>query len=208
MIAGHYAAALYPRARLGSRAPFWLLLVCANVPEFLWLALASIGAEAPTDNRIDSVAMRTIDVQMTYSHNLFPAIVQGNVVLAVVHAWRRDWTVSLWCGALTLFHVLSDFVVGFEHQWLDPNGPTLSLDTYGRAPRIAITIELLFSLTMIAHFAWERSRRGQRMPRKHFVYLVLAFVFPIVSEYTIAERSLRDRLGERNSACGAPVRQS
>ena len=39
MIVGHYAAALVPYSRLEGR-PLWLLLLCANVPEFLWLVLA------------------------------------------------------------------------------------------------------------------------------------------------------------------------
>ena len=76
MIVGHYAAALVPYSRLEGR-PLWLLLVCANVPEFLWLALALAGVEPTKPASLLDATFPNIDVHMTYSHNLIPGIDPG-----------------------------------------------------------------------------------------------------------------------------------
>ena len=68
MIVGHYAAAVVPYSRLEGR-PLWLLLVCANVPEFLWLALALAGVEPTSPASLLDATFPNIDVHMTYSHN-------------------------------------------------------------------------------------------------------------------------------------------
>ena len=85
MIVGHYAAALVPYSRLDGR-PLWLLLVCANVPEFLWLALALAGVEPTNPASLLDATFPNIDVHMTYSHNLVPGLIQGVIVFALVQA--------------------------------------------------------------------------------------------------------------------------
>jgi hypothetical protein len=95
VIVGHYAAALVPHSRLEGR-PLWLLLVCADVPEFLWLALALTGVEPTTPASLLDATFPNIDVHMTYSHNLVPGLIQGVIVFALVQAiWPDSPQVSL-----------------------------------------------------------------------------------------------------------------
>lgn len=177
MIVGHYAAALLPYSRLKAEGcPFWLLLLCANVPEFLWLALAVAGVEAPAPASLLDATFANLRVDMIYSHNLVPAVLQGAIVGALVlGAWRRP-AIAAWCAGLVVFHVLCDYVVGFEHQVLGRGSLAVALNSYGRAPHAAIVFELVFSLACIAlyHRAEERAGRPVAARRRWALYAVFA----------------------------------
>ena len=179
MIVGHYAAALVPCSRLEGR-PLWLLLVCANVPEFLWLTLALAGVEPTSPASLLDATFPNIDVHMTYSHNLIPGLIQGVIVFAVVQAIWRDRPLALWCGALTIVHVLCDLFVGFKHELLGPGSPQVSLDTYGHAPVLAIGIELLFALGCVFAYLRSEARQGRSLTSRRSVTLYAVFAIGIL----------------------------
>ena len=104
MIIGHYAAALVPGAR-HVRGPFWLLLLSANVPEFLWLVLAMFGAEAPQPSSLLDASFSNLKVSMHFSHNLVPGLAQAVVVGALVGLFFRDMRLALWCAGLVIAHI-------------------------------------------------------------------------------------------------------
>ncbi|MFL6090437.1 MAG: hypothetical protein ACJ71Z_09880 [Aeromicrobium sp.] len=179
MIVGHYAAALVPYSRLQGR-PLWLLMLCAMVPEFLWLALALAGVEPTTPASLLDATFPNIDVHMTYSHNLIPGFIQGVIVFAVVYAIWRDRPLALWCGALAVIHVLCDLLVGFKHELLGPNSPQVSLDTYGHAPVLAIAIELVFALGCVYAYLASEARQGRPMTRGRSIALYAVFAVGIL----------------------------
>lgn len=193
MIVGHYAAALVPYTRLESR-PLWLLLLCANVPEFLWLGLALAGVEPTQPASLLDATFPNLQVHMTYSHNLVPGLVQGALVFAVVQAIWRDRTLALWCGALTVVHVLCDLIVGFEHQLLGPDSPRVSLDTYGQMPQVAILIELVFALACVHFYLGSEARRGRPLSRTRRAALYAVFIVGILAWLPATSISLRDLL--------------
>src|SRR5688572_17748471 len=124
MIVGHYAAAVLVRSRLRDR-PFWLLLLAANIPEFLWLVLALTGHEHTEPSSILDASLQNLRVDMIYSHNLIPAVIQALIFMAIVFVWRKDKELTLFCGFLIVFHVLCDYVVGYEHQLLSRDSPSV-----------------------------------------------------------------------------------
>jgi membrane-bound metal-dependent hydrolase YbcI (DUF457 family) len=191
VIVGHYAAALVPYSKLEGR-PLWLLLVCANVPEFLWLGLALAGVEPTRPASLLDATFPNLDVHMTYSHNLVPAFIQGLIVLAVVYAIWRDRPLALWCGALTVVHVLCDLLVGFKHELFRPSSPQVSLDTYGHAPVLAIAIELAFALACIYAFLAMEKRQGRPLARGRAASLYAVFVVGILMWLPATSMSLGD----------------
>ncbi|HZP10860.1 MAG TPA: hypothetical protein VFB36_00420 [Nevskiaceae bacterium] len=193
MIVGHYAAALVPYAKLEGR-PLWLLLVCANVPEFLWLALALCGVEPTQPASLLDATFSNLEVHMTYSHNLIPGIVQGVIVFAIVQAIWRDRALALWCGALTIVHVLCDVFVGFKHELLGPHSPQISLDTYGRMPQVAIAIELAFALACIHYFLRSEARHGRPLSNDRRAALYAVFVIGILAWLSATVMPLRELL--------------
>ena len=195
MIVGHYAAALVPYSRLEGR-PLWLLLVCANVPEFLWLALALAGIEPTVPASLLDATFPNLKVQMTYSHNLVPGLVQGAIVFAVVQAIWRDRALALWCGALTIVHVLCDLVVGFKHELLGPDSPQVSLDTYGHMPVLAIAIELCFALACVCFYLRSEVRRGRPLTRGRSAALYAVFAIGILMWLPATAISMRQLLAQ------------
>ena len=200
MIVGHYAAALVPYSRLEGR-PLWLLMVCANVPEFLWLSLALAGIEPAYPASLLDATFHNLEVEMTFSHNLVPGLVQGALVFALVLAVWRDRPLALWCGALTVVHVLCDLVVGFEHQLLGRDSVQVSLDTYGRVPHLAIAIELAFALACLYAYQRAEARRGRPLPKARLRALYVVFIVGILAWLPAATKPLRETL----QALGIPV---
>lgn len=193
MIVGHYAAALVPYSKLKGR-PLWLLLLCANVPEFLWLLLALLNVEPASPPSILDASFQNLKVSMTYSHNLVPGFVQGLIVFAVVQAFFRDRPLAIWCGVLTVVHVLCDLIVGFEHQLLGPETMQVSLNTYGHAPYLAILIELAFALACIFYFQRSEKRSGRPLERKRLMALYAVFTIGILAWLPAATMPLREML--------------
>jgi membrane-bound metal-dependent hydrolase YbcI (DUF457 family) len=199
VIVGHYAAALVPYSRL-ERRPLWLLLLCANVPEFLWLLLALVGVEPTAPASILDATFPNLQVHMTYSHNLVPGLIQGAIVFAIVQAIWRDRALALWCGALTVIHVLCDLVVGFQHQLLGPDSPRVSLDTYGQMPQVAILIELVFAVVCIYLYHQSEARRGRPVPRGRRTALYVVFVAGILAWLPATTMSVRQLLQQTGIA--------
>jgi membrane-bound metal-dependent hydrolase YbcI (DUF457 family) len=193
MIVGHYAAALIPYSRLKEH-PFWLLLLCANVPEFLWLALALLNVEPVSPPSLMDATFQNLQVAMTYSHNLIPGFLQGAVVAGLVYLWFRNKTLAFWCGFLTVFHVLCDIVVGFEHQLLGPTSPQTSLNTYGTMPHVAVAIELVFSIGCVYWYQLSERRRGRALPPAQLVMLYAVFIIGVAAWFPAATLSLREQL--------------
>ena len=198
MIVGHYAAALIPYSRLEGR-PLWLLLVCANVPEFLWLTLALAGVEPTHPASLLDATFSNLVVHMTYSHNLIPGFIQGAIVFAIVYAIWRDRPLALWCGGLAIVHVLCDLAVGFKHELLGPDSPQVSLNTYGQAPMLAIAIELLFALGCVFAYVHMEARRGRPLTRGRTIAMYAVFAVGILIWLPAATMSLGETIAQFSS---------
>ncbi|MBL8018999.1 MAG: hypothetical protein JNM27_05000 [Leptospirales bacterium] len=173
MVAGHYAAALITAAHK-VKAPFWLLLLCSQIPEFLWLLLATLGIEPTLPASIFDATFANIEVDMRFSHNLVPGIIQGIITGICVFAFYRSTGVALWCSALVVIHVLCDYIVGFSHQIMWYSSPAIGLNSYRHMPYIAILIELAFALGCVAYFQIKRTDRPLGKSRLTWLYLLFA----------------------------------
>lgn len=193
MIVGHYAAALIPYSKL-KQYPFWLLLLCANVPEFLWLVLALCNIEPVSPPSLMDATFQNLQVAMTYSHNLIPGLLQGVAVAGLVYLWFRKKTLALWCGFLSTFHVLCDLVVGFEHQLLSPDSIQVSLNSYGTMPEVAIALELAFSIACVYWYQRSEKKCGRALSRVRLVALYAVFIIGVAAWFPTTTQSLREQL--------------
>jgi membrane-bound metal-dependent hydrolase YbcI (DUF457 family) len=193
MILGHYASALIPYSKF-KRYPFWILLVCSNVPEFIWLILALVGVEDTKPYSLFDATLKNLQVQMTYSHNLIPAVLQGFVVGGIIFAFFKDRSFAFWCGFLTLFHVLCDFIVGFEHQLLTPDSMVVGLNSYLKFPHIAILIEFIFSVACIFWYIRTEKNAGNPLSTRKMVYLLLVFSIGVLMWLPTATIPMKDLL--------------
>lgn len=194
MVLGHYASAFLVRPHLPA-APFWLLLLTANLAEFLWLALALVGVEPTKPDSILDATFHNLDVHMTYSHNVVPNLVLGVVVLVCVQAIWKNWKLSVACAFLTCLHVWSDFIVGFQHELLGPSSMKIGLNSYGRFPYVAILIEWLFALACLTYFIFAEKARGRTPARKKMILLYSTFTIGILAWLPNAYTPMRKLLG-------------
>ena len=180
MVLGHYASAFLIRPHLPA-APFWLLLLAANLAEFLWLALALVGVEPTRPASILDATFNNLDVHMTYSHNVVPNLLLGVAVFVLVQLIWKNTKLSLACAFLTCLHVWSDFIVGFQHELLGPDSMKIGLNSYGRFPYLAILIEWGFALICLSYFVFAEKARGRLVPRKKVILLYSAFTIGILA---------------------------
>lgn len=193
MIIGHYAAALIPYSRLKAY-PFWLLLLCANVPEFLWLGLALLGVEPVSPSSMLDATLKDLHVAMTYSHNLVPGLVQGGLVATIVFAWFCNRPLAVWCGILTVLHVLCDLVVGFDHQLMTPDSLRVSLNSYATMPYVALAIEVTFCVGCICWYQFAEKKQGRAVPSKRIFALYAVFIVGVAIWIPTATVSLKEQL--------------
>ena len=193
MILGHYAAAYVARPHARS-APFWLLLICSNLAEFLWLGLALLGIESPEPSSLFDATFQNLQVHMTYSHNLIPNLNLGLLVYGLVLLRFRSQKLALWCAFLTVSHVWLDFIVGFEHQVLGPESMSIGLNSYARFPHLAVIIEWLFSMACLVYYFRSESRAGMPLSRKKKSVLLIAFSVGVLLWLPNATIPMRDLL--------------
>lgn len=192
MIAGHYAAALLPAAHR-VRAPFWLLLLASQIPEFFWLLLALAGIEPTLPASLLDATFENINVDMRFSHNLVPALLQAVVTGAMVLTFWRNTSAAVWCAVLVVVHVLCDYLVGFSHQVMWYASPEIGLNSYRTMPYVAIFMELGFALACIAYFQYRRQDLG--FTRAKWITIYAAFTLGILVWMPAARVPLRSWLG-------------
>ncbi|MFZ5630251.1 MAG: hypothetical protein ACOY5B_14055 [Spirochaetota bacterium] len=194
MVLGHYAAAFLARPHLPT-APFWLLLLAANLSEFLWLLLALAGVEPTKPDSILDATFNNLDVHMTYSHNVVPNLVLGAAVFGIVQVGWKNARLALACMLLTWLHVWCDFIVGFQHELLGPESMKVGLNSYGRFPYAAIFIEWFFALACLTYFVYAEKSKGRTVPRKKVLILYSAFTVGILAWLPNAYTPMRQLLG-------------
>lgn len=192
MIAGHYAAALLPAAHR-AKAPFWLFLLASQIPEFFWLFLAVVGVEPALPANILDATFDNISVDMRFSHNLIPAVIQALLTGAIVAAVLRSKPAALWCAALVLIHVLCDYLVGFSHQILSVTSPEIGLNSYRTMPYAAICMELAFAWICLGYFQFKR--RDIDFSRRQWILLYAFFTAGILVWMPAARIPMRQWLG-------------
>lgn len=194
MVLGHYAAAFIARPHV-RQAPLWLLLLCANLAEFLWLGLALAGVEPTQPDSILDATFQNLKVHMTYSHNVVPNLVLGLVVYGAVYLSFKEHRLAGWCAFLTILHVWCDYIVGFSHEVLGPDSMKIGLNSYGRFPHLAILIELVFAVGCVFYYARAERSAGRPVPRNKLIFLYLAFIIGIGVWFPTATIPLRQVLG-------------
>ncbi|MDZ4725273.1 MAG: hypothetical protein SH817_03905 [Leptospira sp.] len=193
MVIGHYAAALIPVAHK-VKAPFWLFLLCAQIPEFLWLLLATIGLEPTLPSSILDAALSNLQVDMKYSHNLVPALIQSVVTGLLILIIYRNLKLMLWCVSLVVIHVLCDYIVGYAHQVMWYESQPIGFNTYTSVPYIAVLIELVFAMSIVAYLQLKRGGDSE-FPMKKIKTLYIVFAIGILVLLPTAKIPLKIWLG-------------
>jgi hypothetical protein len=194
MIIGHYAAALIPHARRVN-VPLPVLLLCANASDFLWMALALAGVEAPQPASMWDATFTNMQVDMRYSHDVIPSLLFTLLVVAMVRAVYGSWRAAFWCGALGVVHSACDLLSGFEHHVWGQNTPAVGLDLFHTHPHVALTLEAAFGALCVWGYLALRRNAGAPIPARGALTLYGVFVLGALIWLPTSTQSLGELLG-------------
>ena len=76
------------------------------------LALVSLGVESVEPHSFIHASFANMTVDMTYSHDILPAMVIALFVSGITAAIFKNWVIGLWAVGLILLHELMDLLVG------------------------------------------------------------------------------------------------
>lgn len=152
MVVGHYSTALVAK-RLDPRGPLWLFLLASMFLDFLMAVLVVSGVETMRpDPAAPGPRLASMVVDMTWSHDLLPALAWCAVLGALAFAWTRSRTTALCVAGLVALHEAFDLVAGFPHFVLGPDTPAVGVGLYLSAPLAALAIEALVAFGCVLYF--------------------------------------------------------
>jgi len=149
MISGHIATTLIAKRYL-PEAPWWLLIAASYSMDFLMFVFVALGIERmEADPHAEGYGMEHTAIDMTYSHDLLPAL--GWTVLLGVAVWvgYRDRNLALVCVLLFVGHWLCDLLSGFGHFVFGPHSTPLGADLYHTNLLAAVVIESVFGVLCV-----------------------------------------------------------
>lgn len=168
MLAGHFATALVARQHTPT-APLAFYLVISQLPDFVWQVLHFAGVEPTTPSNPMLVSLDNMQTEMTYSHDVLPSLLWVGLATAVGRGWFGDWRTGLTAGVLVVVHVLCDWLSGFPHHVFGPHTAEVGLGLYGSAPYLALGVEALFTVVVMAGVFWKDAVDGVRRSRTTLV---------------------------------------
>lgn len=189
MIVGHFATALVATEK-APKAPFWWLLVASNIADLVMVVLVAIGIETMVPSSMFEATLENLRVDMTYSHDLLPALLWTLGVGAIGYAFTRDTATAIWSALLVAFHEVCDLVSGFYHYVFMADTPRVGLALYTRAPEAALTIEVALGVVCVWYFVRSRDRRGMAVSTWARRWLYGLVIIGPLSQLPIARTSL------------------
>lgn len=176
MTMGHYATALLPWARNKSW-PLWLLLVCGQWGDLVWLALSVVGVEPTQPENVLDVTIATMKVPMIWSHGLVSALVRAVLVAGLVFAFTKQRALAAWCAGLIVLHVACDGLVGWKHEVLGAGSYKWGFGFFDQPSTIlpAIVLEAAFGAACVWWFLRERAKAGAPVAPRRKVALYAVF---------------------------------
>lgn len=174
MLAGHFATAIVAKQRVPVAHVGYYLAV-SQLPDLLWLVFAALGLEPTSPDNPMNVSLDTLQVDMTYSHDLLPTL--GWFVLTILvgralfGSWRPGWA----GGILLIVHTLTDNLAGHPHNVFGPDSHAVGTGMYQSAPYFAVLLEAVFIVGFLAWILRNDAKAGVR--RSRATYRVWAAVF-------------------------------
>ncbi|MFO0595901.1 MAG: hypothetical protein U0228_11365 [Myxococcaceae bacterium] len=199
MTMGHYATALLPWAK-NKGWPLWLLLVCGQFGDLLWLALAVVGVEPTEPSSFLDVSIVNMKVSMLWSHGLVAVLVQAALMGALVFAVWKDKALAGWAAALVVGHLVCDFLCGWKHEAAGAGSLKLGLGLY-EAPVtifVALALEVAFGAACVWWFVRQREAVGDKLSGRAKGVLYAVFAGGALLFAGNATTSMRDLLARFN----------
>jgi hypothetical protein len=157
MFIGHFAPAFAAAAISPERPRLGTMFVAAQLVDWGFFTLATIGVERMRVDPAASVMVPFDLYHMPYTHSLLGAAIWAAAFLGVVAVYQRNLMVGALAGLVVLSHWLLDWLVHVPDLTIDGTPPKLGLGLWNY-PWVAIPLEL--GLTLAAFAFYLRRTRG------------------------------------------------
>lgn len=157
MFIGHFAPAFAAAAISPERPRLGTMFVAAQLVDWGFFTLATIGVERMRVDPAASVMVPFDLYHMPYTHSLLGAAIWAAAFLGVVAVYQRNLMVGALAGLVVLSHWLTDWLVHVPDLTIDGTPPKLGLGLWNY-PWVAIPLEL--GLTLGAFAFYLRRTRG------------------------------------------------
>ncbi len=194
MLAGHFATAILAKQRAPG-AHFGYYLAASQLPDLLWLTFGLLGLEPTQPDNVMNVSLDTMQVDMTYSHDLLPML--GWIVLTVLAgralfgSWRPGW----FGGILVVVHTLTDNIAGHPHNVFGPETHAVGTGLYQSAPYLAVAIEAVFLVGIMVWILRNDAKAGVRRSRATYRAWAAVFVGGVAFMFSSADLTMVELLG-------------
>ena len=199
MLAGHFTTALIAKQQ-APKGHLAYYLVASQLPDFLWLMFDRMGLEPTEPTNLMATSLDSIEVEMTYSHDLLPMFGWIGLIILIGRALFGSWGPGLVGGLLVVVHAATDYVGGFPHNVFGPDSHSVGLGLYASAPYVAVTLEALFTAAAMVWVFRVDARDGITLDRATKLVWLIVFGGGLAFMYLSADLSLAEVLDTEPSA--------
>ncbi len=197
MIAGHFTTALVAK-RYYTAGSIMFFLIASQLLDLLWLIFHYLGWETTKPDNYMHVSLDSLQVEMTYSHDVIPVLVW--IVLTIMFGrWVfKNWKTGLIGGFLVFLHAIVDYIGAYSHHVFGPQTPDVTTGLYYSAPNLAVFIELIFLVVMMFWVVRLDKKAAVKRSRGTWIVWILVFAGCTSLMFLTADTSIADRFGLGN----------
>ena len=189
MLAGHFATAIAARQHApGGSIAFYA--VASQLPDLLWHAFHFVGLEPTPAANPMVISVDGGAPPMHYSHDLLPLVAWVGLTVLFGRLAFGAWRPGLVGGGLVLVHELTDLVSGYPHYLWGPDSLEVGWGLYLSAPYVAVAIELVFTVGVLAWVVATDRARSVRRSRATWASWVVVFGGGLAFMFGSADLSL------------------
>lgn len=196
MLAGHFVTAMVAHQKLPARKGLLLfLLIASQLPDLLWFLFHYLGLEVTRPDDFLDINLQTLQVDMTYSHDLVPMFGWMFLLYVVGRLFFQSQAVGLAAALLHFVHILVDDLAGLPHFVFGPDSMSVGFPLYHTAPYLSKLIEAVFSAVLLYYFFSQERKMNVARSTGNKAAIIGLFVFNIVLVLCVADNSLRELFG-------------
>ncbi len=191
MLAGHFSTALIAHQKIPGKGALLFFLIASQLQDLLWLSFHYLGLEPTGPADLFNVTLKSITVDMVYSHDLLPQLVWMALTFIIGRLLFRKNNIALAGALLVLGHYLLDIISGYPHHVFGADSHEVGLGLYYSNVYLAIFIEAVFTGIALVYYFRVDSKMSKPRSTKNRLQIAGLFAFGLGFLLTIATVSFR-----------------
>lgn len=191
MLAGHFSTALIAHQKIPKKGALLFFLVASQLQDLLWLSFHYLGLEPTVPTDLLNVTLKSISVDMVYSHDLLPQLVWMTLIFIFGRLLFKQNNIAIVGALLVLGHYLLDLFSGYPHHVFGEDTYEVGLGLYYSNVYLAILIEALFIAVILLYYFRIDSNSNKPPSKKNRLQIAGLFAFGIGFLLLIASNSFR-----------------